>query len=109
MRQAVATLLLLVAAIPALATQTVNGITINEDLDQARRGVAYNYTVPVISGGTAPYTFSLIGPSVLPIRLTLAANGNLSGVISCNVANGNYKQDVRVTDSSALAHRRGFH
>ena len=94
-------MLLLVAAVPALANQTVNGITINEDLDQARRGVAYSYTVPVISGGTAPYTFSLIGPSVLPIRLTLAANGTLTGVISCNVANGSYRQDVRVTDSSA--------
>ena len=101
-RSAFAAILLLVAALPALALQTVNGITINEDLDQARRGVAYNYTIPVISGGTAPYTFSLIGSSVLPIRLTLAANGNLSGVISCNVANGNYRQDVRVTDSSAL-------
>ena len=101
-RSAFAAILLLVAALPALALQTVNGITINEDLDQARRGVAYNYTIPVISGGTAPYTLSLIGSSVLPIRLTLAANGNLSGVISCNVANGNYRQDVRVTDSSAL-------
>ena len=100
-RRVFGTLALLIA-VSSHATQTVNGITINEDLDQARRGVAYNYTIPVISGGTAPYTFALIGPSVLPIRLVLAPNGNLSGVISCNVSNGNYRQDVRVTDSSAI-------
>ncbi|HQR21874.1 MAG TPA: putative Ig domain-containing protein [Burkholderiaceae bacterium] len=88
--------------LPAQATQTINGITIDENLPQARRGVAYSYTIPVPSGGTAPYAFSLIGPSVLPIRLTMAANGQLTGIISCNVANGSYRQDVRVTDSSAV-------
>ncbi len=102
MRWALGVLLGLVVVLPAHANQTVNDITIDEDLPQARRGVAYSHTIPVLSGGTAPYSFVLSGPSTLPIRLTLSPSGLVSGVISCNVGNGNYGQDVTVTDSSAV-------
>jgi Putative Ig domain len=102
MRWTLAVLLGLMVVVPAHALQTENGITINEDLPQARRGVAYSHTIPVVSGGTAPYFFTLSGPSTLPIRLTLSASGLVSGVISCNVGNGNYGQNVTVTDSSAV-------
>ena len=86
---------------PAWATQTVNGITIDEDLLSAQRGVTYSQTIP-ISGGTGPYTVTILNPpSALPPSLTLSAAGVVSGVISCSAANGNNKQDIRVTDSSS--------
>ena len=109
LRRALALLLSLLVFGPALGNQTVNGITINEDLPQARRGVAYSYTTPVISGGTAPYSFSLSGPSTLPLRLTLSSAGLVSGVISCSAGNGNHGQDVSVTDSSASPIVASFH
>ncbi len=82
------------------ATQTVNGITIDEDLPQARRGVTYTHTIP-ISGGTGPYTVTILNGPTLPLRLTVSAVGVVSGVISCNAGNGNFGQDIRITDSSA--------
>ena len=102
LREAVVLMLPLLVVGSALANQTVNGITINEDLPQALRGVAYSHTIPVISGGTAPHSFSLSGPSTLPARLTLSSAGLVSGVISCNASAANYSQDVTVTDASAL-------
>jgi hypothetical protein len=102
LRWCFALLLALMAPLAANANQTVNGITINENLPQARRGVAYSHTVPVLSGGTAPYSFALSGPSTLPLKLTMTSAGLVSGVISCNVGNGNYGQDITVTDSSAV-------
>src|SRR4030095_11305631 len=52
--------------------------TIDEALTQARRGVAYDSTVAVISGGTAPYTFTLNEASPL-----------LSGITAPQVAAAN--------------------
>ncbi len=92
-------LLALLAPVASHATQTVNGITINEDVPQAERGTVYSHTI-VPTGRTAPYTFALIGASGLPLRLTLSPGGVLSGVISCAEKNGTNKQDIRITDSS---------
>ncbi|MEO8186475.1 MAG: putative Ig domain-containing protein, partial [Burkholderiaceae bacterium] len=99
-----ASVLLFMAALAASfsvsATQTVNGITIDEDLPQARRGVAYSHTIP-ISGGIGPYTVTILNGPTLPLRLIISPSGVVSGVISCNESNGNKGQDIRVTDSSS--------
>ena len=97
-----ASLLLLMAVIaaPAFATATVNGLTIEQGLPSAQRGVAYSHTITV-TGGTAPYTFALVAPIHIPNNLTLSAGGTLSGAISCNEANGNNRQIITITDSSA--------
>src|SRR5512139_451205 len=92
-------LLASLAPVASQAIQTVNGITINEDVPQAERGTVYSHTI-VPTGRTAPYTFALIGASGLPLRLTLSPGGVLSGVISCAEKNGTNKQDIRITDSS---------
>jgi len=101
--RALPVLLSLVLLGSALAKEEeVNGITIDTALSQARRGVAYSHTVPVISGGTAPYTFALSGGLTLPPNLNLSSSGLVSGVISCKPqTNGNYGQDITVTDSSS--------
>jgi hypothetical protein len=91
--------LALLAPVASHATQTVNGITINEDVPQAERGTVYSHTI-VPTGRTAPYAFAPIGASGLPLRLTLSPGGVLSGVISCAEKNGTNKQDIRITDSS---------
>ena len=67
---------------------------------QPQRGVAYSHTITV-TGGTAPYTFALVAPIDIPNNLTLSAGGTLSGAISCNEANGNNRQIITITDSSA--------
>ena len=90
----------LLTSVSTHATQTINGITIDENLPQARRGVSYSYSVP-ISGGTGPYTVTILGSNTLPAHLVIAAGGTITGVISCNAANGSNKQDIRVTDSSS--------
>ena len=97
-----ATVLLSMAVIaaPVFATATVNGLTIEQNLPSAQRGVAYSHTITV-TGGTAPYTFSLVAPIDIPNNLTLSAGGTLSGAISCNEANGNNRQIITITDSSA--------
>jgi hypothetical protein len=63
----------LFAAAPALANPTID-----EALTDARRGMAYDSTAPVISGGTAPYTFTLNEASPL-----------LSGITAPQVAAAN--------------------
>src|SRR4030095_4184924 len=87
-------------SLTAHASQTVNGITIDENLPQARRGVTYSYNIP-ISGGTGPYTVTVLNGATLPQHLVLGSTGSITGVISCNESNGNTKQDIRVTDSSS--------
>jgi hypothetical protein len=91
-------LVLIAVAVPAFAA-TVNGITINESLPSVQRGTAYSHTIAV-SGGTAPYTFSLNGVLTLPANLTLSASGTVSGVLSCGAANGTNRQAITITDSS---------
>ena len=59
-------------------------------------GQAINQTLQV-TGGTAPYMWSVEAGSTLPPGLMLSATGVLSGTV--NVA-GSYRFSVRVTDSS---------
>ena len=59
-------------------------------------GVAYSQSLASVSGGVAPYTYTIASGS-LPAGITLASNGTLSGTPS---AGGSFNFTVSVTDSS---------
>ncbi len=59
-------------------------------------GVAYSQSLASVSGGVAPYTYTIASGS-LPLGITLASNGTLSGSPS---AGGSFNFTVTVTDSS---------
>ncbi|MEO5845822.1 MAG: Ig domain-containing protein, partial [Caldimonas sp.] len=61
------------------------------------RGIAYSAVIATGAGGVGPYTF--VANSGLPLALTLASNGTMSGT-TCGT-NGNYTVSVTVTDSTA--------
>ena len=78
---------------------TVNppNVTINQtSLPAETVGTAYNQTVSA-SGGTAPYTFTLLPGGTLPTGLTLSAAGLLSGTPSTA---GPFTFTLEATDSS---------
>jgi uncharacterized protein (TIGR03437 family) len=86
------------ATINAPLTLNVNsaGISIStSSLPIATLNTNYTTTLAV-TGGSAPYTFSLIG-GALPSGLSLAQNGTLSGAPT---ASGSFTFTVRVTDST---------
>jgi hypothetical protein len=62
-------------------------------------GVAYTPVQFSVSGGSAPYTYSLAS-GTLPAGLTLSATGLLSGTISAASATGPYSFTVRALDSA---------
>lgn len=62
-------------------------------------GVAYTPVQFSVSGGSAPYTYSLAS-GTLPAGLTLSATGLLSGTISAAAATGPYSFTVRALDSA---------
>lgn len=62
-------------------------------------GVAYTPMQFSVSGGSAPYTYSLAS-GTLPAGLTLSATGLLSGTISAAAATGPYSFTVRALDSA---------
>lgn len=71
-------------------------ITVNPaSLPAARAGISYNQMISA-SGGTSPYTFAVTAGS-LPAGLTLAANGQLSGIPT---QDGPFSFTVTATDSS---------
>lgn len=59
-------------------------------------GVAYSQSLASVSGGVAPYTYAIASGS-LPLGITLASNGTLSGTPN---AGGSFNFTVNVTDSS---------
>ncbi|MBA0448028.1 putative Ig domain-containing protein [Stenotrophomonas maltophilia] len=59
-------------------------------------GVAYSQSLASVSGGVAPYTYAIASGS-LPLGITLASNGTLSGTPS---AGGSFNFTVTVTDNS---------
>ncbi|HEL2978818.1 TPA: putative Ig domain-containing protein [Stenotrophomonas maltophilia] len=59
-------------------------------------GVAYSQSLASVSGGVAPYTYAIASGS-LPLGITLASNGTLSGTPS---AGGSFSFTVTVTDNS---------
>jgi len=86
----------------AIATYTITIYTqlkiTTTTLPAATVGVAYNQTIAVV-GGTAPYTFSVVG--TLPVGLSLnSVTGVISGVPTTG---GSSTFTITVTDSSLVA------
>lgn len=73
----------------------VMGITNASSLPNAEVTVAYSEVLLGI-GGTAPYSFSLAGGSVMPTGLTLASDGTISGTPT---EDGDFPFDVVITDA----------
>uniref|UniRef100_UPI00398BFB54 putative Ig domain-containing protein n=1 Tax=Xanthomonas arboricola TaxID=56448 RepID=UPI00398BFB54 len=65
-------------------------------LPEAMRGTTYTQTLTA-SGGTAPYTYAIVGSVLLPAGLTLASDGTLSG--TATVA-GRFAFTVVATDAN---------
>ncbi|HEY4416686.1 MAG TPA: hypothetical protein VGO57_13430, partial [Verrucomicrobiae bacterium] len=70
------------------------------DLPVGTHGVAYSATFTV-TGGQAPYNWSLATGSFLPAGFTLSANGLLSGTTT---QTGVFDFSVQMTDSATPAH-----
>jgi len=68
----------------------------------ARPGEPYS-SIIVATGGTAPYTFSLVGGSSLPAGLSLSAGGILSGV---SLTDGSATFVVRAQDATGASTQR---
>ncbi len=60
-------------------------------------GTTYNQALQA-SSGTPPYTWSVINNTTLPIGLSLASNGTISGT---PIASGAFNFEVQVVDSSS--------
>lgn len=89
------------------ATLTGNGVAAqslaisnNPTLPQGTQNGAYQATLAT-SGGTGPYTWSLVSGSSLPSGLTLSSAGLISGTVKSTVTTGNHSFTVQVTDSGA--------
>ncbi len=87
------------------ATLTGNGVAAqslaianNPTLPQGTQNGAYQATLTT-SGGTGPYTWSLVSGSSLPSGLTLSSAGLISGTVKSTVTTGNHSFTVQVTDS----------
>jgi hypothetical protein len=70
-------------------------------------GLSYASVQMSVSGGTAPYTYSLVGGS-LPAGLTLGANGLIGGTVSAAAATGPYTFTVRALDSANAFNDKAF-
>lgn len=87
------------ASAPATVTITVSNpvVTVGPaSLAAGQQDVAYTAALAA-SGGTAPYSFAVTG-GALPVGLTLATDGTLSGTPT---ENGSFAFTVTATDSSA--------
>ena len=87
--QASAQLSITVAPAPSITTSALPGGTV---------GAAYSQSLAA-TGGTPPYTWSLLNAS-LPGGLTLSAAGSITGTAS---AAGMFTFTIRVTDSAAVS------
>ena len=85
---------------PALAIQTINGITIDEDLPSATRGT-YIATPCRSAAELVPIRSWPCQVATFPQHLTVSSSGVVSGTVSCIGTNGSKGQDIRVTDSSS--------
>lgn len=78
-------------------------ITTGSPLPEAGAGVAYSLVFG-LSGGVAPYSWSLLAGS-LPPGMTLSSGGILSGTPA---AQGTYQFTVKVSDSAQVAAQASF-
>lgn len=60
-----------------------------------------------VSGGTGPFTFSILNGS-LPQGLTLTTSGPNAGMVTGTAANGPYTFTVKVTDANGATSNRAF-
>jgi hypothetical protein len=81
---------------PAITTQSPlpNGVV----------GAAYSLAL-ASTGGTSPYSYTIVDPANAPPGLTLALNGALQGIPATG---GTFTFQIRVTDSLAVATTRSF-
>ncbi|MCG3164086.1 MAG: hypothetical protein JMDDDDMK_05558 [Acidobacteria bacterium] len=86
---------------PACPTITLNPA--NTALPAGTIGGGYNQTF-LATGGTAPYSFIISGGAPPP-GLSLASNGNLTGVPT---APGSYSFTVRATDSNGCLNEQAY-
>lgn len=85
---------------PATVSITVNAPTISyapSNPPNGTAGVAYSQSIASASGGTGPYTYTVVSGSP-PAGITLNSNGTLTGTSSV-VGTANFS--VRATDSSS--------
>ncbi len=91
-------------ATPAVAPAANSSLVISPTLPAASVGATYNATVSV-TGGTAPYHFSLASGQ-LPAGILLAdSSGAISGTPS---ASGSFPFGVSVTDAKGLSNQQSF-
>ncbi len=70
-------------------------------------GLSYASVQMSVSGGAAPYTYSLAS-GTLPAGLTLGSNGLLGGTVSAAAATGPYTFTVRALDSANAFNDKAF-
>lgn len=68
-------------------------------LPQATQNSAYEATLAT-SGGTGPYTWSVVSGSTLPSGLTLSSAGVLSGSLASSVGVGTYTFTIQAKDTA---------
>jgi hypothetical protein len=77
-------------------------ISTSPTLPQATQNASYQATLAT-SGGTGPYTWTVISGSSLPSGLTLSSSGVITGTVKSTVTTGNHSFTVQVTDSGTGA------
>jgi hypothetical protein len=89
---------------PSTSTTSSASLSLSASLPAAAVGTEYNGTLTV-TGGSAPYTFAVVGGQ-LPSGVALADNsGTLSGTPS---ASGNFTFDVAVSDLQGATQQKSF-
>lgn len=91
------------AASPAASATTSAHITVTIPSAAAEVGVAYN-SVATVSGGSAPYVFSLVRGTLPPGTTLNSHNGSITGMPT---AVGSYTFVLSVSDSSKTEHGSG--
>ncbi len=82
-------------------TNPLSVVTSSDPLPDAIPGAAYStHLLSDVSGGTPPYSYSVIG-GALPPGLSMDSTGLISGTVDPNAATGSYYFEVRGSDSSS--------